>query len=74
MAVFGGLVSGSWLAGTALEGLGRWFDFYATNQYSAATFGATVSVAVVFAVSKLTAPLPEGHVRRLFDTAEATES
>lgn len=67
--VFGEIVSGSWLAGTALESAGRWFDFYATNQYSAATFGALMSALVTIVVSKLTAPLPEAHVRRLFETA-----
>lgn len=68
--VFGGIVSGGWLAGTALEGFGEWFDFYATNQYSAATFGAAISALVVWAVSRLTAPLPREHLRRLFGTAE----
>jgi Na+/proline symporter len=58
----GQFVSGAWLAGTGLEDFGRWFDFYATNPYSAATFGACVSALATFAVSRFTAPLPSGHI------------
>lgn len=67
--VFGGFVHGGWLAGTPLAAAGRWFDFYASNQYSAATFGAAASVVVCCAVSRFTQSLPEAHLRRLFDTA-----
>ena len=55
----GEIVRGEWLAGTALEEFGRWFAFQATNPYSAATFGAAVSVLVTVAVSRSTAALPE---------------
>jgi len=47
----GEIVKGTWLAGTALEAFGNWFAFYATNPYSAASFGAFASVAVTVAVS-----------------------
>jgi Na+/proline symporter len=45
--------------------LGTWFDFYATNPYSAATFGAAASVLATFVVSRFTAPLPNEHLDRL---------
>lgn len=54
----GELVSGLWLVGTGLEDFGRWFAFYATNPYSAATFGATASVIVTVTVSRLSTPRP----------------
>jgi len=61
----GEILSGEWLAGTALADFGAWFDFYATNPYSAATFGATVSAIVTFVVSRLTVPLPAEHIDEL---------
>jgi sodium/proline symporter len=65
----GQFISGQWLAGTALEHFGQWFDFYATNPYSAATFGAAVSVIVTVGVSRLSAPLPAAHLKALQETA-----
>jgi sodium/proline symporter len=64
----GQFVSGEWLAGSALEGFGAWFDFYATNPYSAATFGAAVSAIVTLVVSRFTAPLPAEHIQQLQST------
>ncbi len=61
----GQIVDGRWLAGTALEDAGNWFAFYSTNPYSAATFGAAVSVIVTVVVSRFTAPLPKQHLARL---------
>jgi sodium/proline symporter len=60
----GEIVSGLWLVGTPLEAFGRWFAFYATNPYSAATFGAIVSLIVTTTVSRFTAPLPADHASR----------
>ncbi len=48
----GEIVSGLWLQGTPLEAFGNWFSFYATNPYSAATFGAAASVLVTVIVSR----------------------
>lgn len=61
----GQFLSGSWLAGTGLDGFGQWFDYYATNPYSAATFGAAVSVLVTLVVSRMTKPLPAEHLEAL---------
>jgi Na+/proline symporter len=63
----GEIVSGLWLAGTPLEDVGRWFAFYATNPYSAATFGAMASILVTVIVSKVSEPLPAEHLARLVD-------
>ena len=56
-------------AGTGLEAFGEWFDFYATNPYSAATFGAAASVVATFVVSRFTAPLPAEHVKAMQEAA-----
>jgi SSS family transporter len=53
----GEFVSGLWLVGTRFEDFGRWFAFYATNPYSAATFGAIVSVIATVAASRLSRPV-----------------
>ncbi|MDH3282957.1 MAG: hypothetical protein OEQ18_17780, partial [Gammaproteobacteria bacterium] len=66
----GEIVSGLWLVGTTWESFGRWFSFYATNPYSAATFGAAGSVLVTVIVSKLTAPLERGHLAQLIESRE----
>jgi SSS family transporter len=58
-------IKGEWLAGSALEDFGAWFDFYATNPYSAATFGAAASVLATVIVSRVTQALPAEHLARL---------
>jgi Na+/proline symporter len=63
--IHGGIVSGSWLAGTSLAQFGEWFDFYAASPYSAATFGGAASVIVTWAVSTMTAQLPATHRQRM---------
>jgi Na+/proline symporter len=59
IVIRGEIVSGLWLVGTRLEDFGRWFAFYATNPYSAATFGAAASVVMTVAVSRLSPPAAE---------------
>jgi sodium/proline symporter len=61
----GEIVSGLWLVGTPLEAFGRWFSFYATNPYSAATFGAIASLIVTAGVSQFTAPLAHQHLQEI---------
>ena len=47
--IHGEFVSGAWLAGTALAGFGRWFDFNAASPYSAAALAGLTAVAVTAA-------------------------
>jgi sodium/proline symporter len=61
----GEILSGAWLTGTSWQSYGDWFSFYATNPYSAATFGATSSVIVTLTVSYFTTPLSQEHLARL---------
>ena len=64
----GDIVSGTWLIGTSFEEFGRWFAFYSTNPYSAATFGAAMSVIVTTVVSRLTTPLPKEHMAQMIES------
>ena len=58
-----------------LSGVAEWLAHYQINPYSCAVVGEVVSIAGTYVVSKLTQPLPESHVERLFsapaETAEA---
>ena len=58
-------LSGRWPSGTVLESFGRWFDFYATSPYSAATLAGLVATLVTVFVSRVTEPLPAKHLERV---------
>ncbi len=58
-------LSGWWPSGTALESFGRWFDFYATSPYSAATLAGITATLVTVLVSLVTKPLPAEHLARM---------
>lgn len=63
--IHGEFVSGAWLAGTALAGFGRWFDFNAASPYSAAALAGLTAVAVTALVSRATEGLPRAHLARV---------
>jgi Na+/proline symporter len=56
------IVSGTWLAGTALADAGLWFDYYASSPYSAAAIGGLISISLCIVVSKFTTSLPKEHL------------
>ena len=56
------VLAGIWPPGTVLESFGRWFDFYATSPYSAATLAGLTAVLVTAMVSCVTEPLPAEHI------------
>ena len=58
-------LSGRWPPGTFLESFGRWFDFYATSPYSAATLAGLTAVMVTVVVSSVTESLSAEHVARV---------
>ncbi len=58
-------LSGHWPSGTFLESFGRWFDFYATSPYSAATLAGLTAVLVTVVVSRVTESLPAEHLARV---------
>ena len=63
--IHGEVLSGLWLAGTALEYFGVWFDFYATSPYSAATLAGLVATLVTALISRVTEPLPAEHLAQV---------
>lgn len=71
--IHAGIISGSWLAGSALEQFGIWFDFNATSPYSAATMGGICSVLVTVVVSRYSQSLPDEHLQQLHHATEAAQ-
>jgi hypothetical protein len=59
-------------ARTRFEGFGRWFAFYATNPYSAATFGAIVSVVTTVTATWLSKPAQGSPASRSPSTRQFT--
>ena len=62
-------LAGRWPAGTVLESFGRWFDFYATSPYSAATLAGLSAVLVTILVSTVTERLPAEHLAQVSRSA-----
>jgi sodium/proline symporter len=63
------LLDPSWLGPGVLQDILAWLSAEGPNPFSCAALGELVSVAVTFAVSKFTQPLPEAHVEELFGKA-----
>ena len=63
--IHGGALSGHWPPGTVLEPFGRWFDFYATSPYSAATLAGITATLVTALVSFVTERLSSEHLNRV---------
>ena len=61
----------NWLEPGTLRNVVTWLEGEGPNPYSCAAMGEFVSVAVTWGVSKLTQPLPEAHVARMFDREPA---
>lgn len=63
----GGILDPAWFEGIPLLVHGvEWLLGEAANPYSCAGLGEIVSVVVTYTVSKLTQPLPEAHLVKLF--------
>ena len=59
------VMSPQWFDNTTLYPLAQWFDFYASNPYSAAAMGGLVSVSLCVLVSRFSTPLPSEHLSLL---------
>ena len=64
----GGMIDPQWFSPGTMRDAAAWLHGEAPNPWSCAAMGEIVSVALTWAVSKRTQPLPEEHVRRMFDT------
>ena len=61
-----GVVNPDWFNPGVLRDAAAWLHREAPNPWSCAAMGELVSVALTWGVSKLTQPLPEAHLQRLF--------
>ena len=68
-----GAIDPQWFSPGALRDAAAWLHGEAPNPWSCAAMGEVVSVALTWAVSKLTQPLPEEHLRQLFDAPPMEE-
>ena len=66
----GALIDPNWFAPGVLRAVADWLAREAGNPWSCASIGEIFSVAVTWAVSKRTQPLPSDHLARLFGPAE----
>lgn len=64
--VFNGVIEPAWFGPGMLKDAANWLQVEAPNPWSCAAMGELVSVTLTVVVSKLTQPLPEGHVSRMF--------
>ncbi len=69
---FNAMIDPEWFSPGALRYAAEWLVIESPNPWSCAAMGELVSVAVTVVVSKLTQPLPEEHMARLFAEAEST--
>ncbi|MCR9259241.1 MAG: sodium:solute symporter family protein [Pseudomonadaceae bacterium] len=63
---FNAMIKPEWFEPGTLQNMAIWLRIEAPNPWSCAAMGEVVSVLVTVVVSKLTQPLPQAHLRRLF--------
>ncbi|MEM7097392.1 MAG: sodium:solute symporter family protein [Pseudomonadota bacterium] len=69
--VFNKMINPDWFDAGVLRNAVEWLVIEAPNPWSCAAMGELVSILVTVVVSKLTQPLPDEHLDRLFPTQEA---
>ena len=62
----GAFIDPNWFDPGRLQDIAVWLVREAPNPWSCAAMGEIVSVALTYAVSKLTQPLPDEHLTRMF--------
>ncbi len=63
---FNAMIDPEWFGLGMLRDMALWLERESPNPWSCAAMGELVSVTVTVVVSKLTRPLPESHMARLF--------
>jgi len=66
IVTFNAMIKPEWFDPGALQNAAIWLRIEAPNPWSCAAMGELVSLAVTVIVSRLTQPLPQAHVQRLF--------
>lgn len=67
------LLDPGWFAPGMLHDIVAWLYREGPNPFSCAAMGEFVSVTLTFAVSKLTQPLAENHIRAMFEDAPISD-
>jgi Na+/proline symporter len=63
---FNAMIKPEWFDPGIWQNMAIWLRIEAPNPWSCAAMGEVVSVLVTVIVSKLTQPLPQAHLRKLF--------
>ncbi len=64
------LIDPAWFAdGTGIHAVSLWLWDEGPNPYSCAVMGEIISILMTVGVSKVTAPLPEGHLDEMFPSS-----
>ncbi len=66
---FNAVINPEWFAPGVLRDAAMWLEIEARNPWSCAAMGEVVSVVLTVAVSKLTQPLSDSHLQRMFGSA-----
>ena len=70
IVTFNAMIPPDWFAPGMLQNAAAWLVREAPNPWSCAAMGELVSVAVTIIVSKLSKPLPQSHLDRMFVAKE----
>ena len=70
IVTFNAMIQPDWFAPGMLQNAAAWLVREAPNPWSCAAMGELVSVAVTIIVSKLSKPLPQSHLDRMFVAKE----
>ena len=62
----GAFIDPNWFEPGRLQDIAMWLVVEAPNPWSCAAMGEIVSVALTWAVSRVTQPLPGEHLARMF--------
>ena len=69
IVTFNNMINPEWFGLGVWRDIALWLEAESPNPWSCAAMGELVSVTVTVVVSKLTRPLPEAHMARLFPAA-----
>lgn len=66
IVTYGNVIDPAWFSEGAIQDVAHWLAGESGNPWSCAAMGEIVSVLLTWGVSKLTEPLPEAHLARMF--------
>ena len=69
---FNAMINPAWFDAGMLRDVALWLEAESPNPWSCAAMGEVVSVLVTIVVSKLTVPLEQAHLERMFSGSKET--